>query len=1368
MADQKKKRRKAASAASAARVAKPRKRGAGPTRRPAAVRERARGRGMAPAPIVVGIGASAGGLEAFKKFLNHMPADSGMAFVLVPHLDPKHKSLMAELLSRQTTMVVGEAEHQMPLEPDHVYVIPPNKDLSISRGRLQLSTPSEPRLLRTAIDAFFGSLAREQQERAIGIILSGTGSHGTQGIREIKLAGGMVMVQDPTTAEYDQMPRSAIATGTVDFVLAPEAMPAALVKYVEHPYLRLEDAPPGAPERLAEVMTRVLALLRTRARYDFRCYRKKTLLRRMQRRMGLRQINDFESYLEFLRESAGETEALAKDLLIGVTSFFREPEAFELLRLQVLSKLFARGAPDEPIRVWVAGCATGEEAYSVGMLLLEEAARAGYVPAIQVFATDLNEEALAVGRHGIYPETIAPDVGADRLHRFFTRVDDHRYQVVKQLRDIVVFARQNLIADPPFTRLQLISCRNLLIYMEPEVQQKVISLFHFALGEGGYLFLGSQESIGRQVDLFESLSKRWRIFRRIGETRRGAADIPILEPVDDARPGAAAPARARRVNLADLAQRLLLHEFAPAAVVINRKYEILYLSGPTSEFLELPTGEPTRDLIAMAHPGFRSRVRAVCHRAMREHVTVVDHEARIVHGADGRQLGCVITVKPITEPKELDGLFLVTFEPRPDSAPTPTPAASGQPTAVGQLEYELKATREDLQNTIEELESANEELKASNEEIMSMNEELQSANEELETSKEELQSMNEELSTVNNQLQERIEEREKITNDLTNLVNSTEIATVFLDTTLCVKLFTPPTARLLNLLPSDIGRPLRDLAPKFHDRTLLNDCAEVLTRLVPHDQEVATEAGRRFLRRIVPYRTADNRIEGVVITFVDLTERLERETQTRRLAAVLQQSNDAIVLYDLEGRVIRWSRGAQRMYGYDDAEGMGLNLLRLTPAESQAEMRRLLEATRRGEDPAQFEMQRVTKDGRILTVLMTIMAVRDEHNVPVAIATTAHDVTERRRQEQEIRRLNQELERRITERTEQLRERESLLAAVVDAAADAIIAIDEAGTMLSFNFAAERMFGWPAREAIRQDFHVLISPRPGDRRQQLITRELLEQVEVPGHLVERTGRRRDGSEFPVELGIHPVPGQRIYTVILRDISLRKEMEASLQRIAEEQRNHLAQELHDGLGAQLAGLGMLAEALRKGLERASSPETERATEVVRHLDQSRDQLRRITQGLMPVEVTGAGLIGALHTLAYNTEVVYPVRCTLRADGPPTVGDAAAAHLYYIAREAVVNAARHGKPKRITVTLGAGRMGTRLTVEDDGSGLGKQPKAPGGTGTRIMEHRARSIGAALEIRPRPRGGVIVTCTIPPGRDRTGAVEPPTGARPAGAAR
>jgi two-component system, chemotaxis family, CheB/CheR fusion protein len=1298
---------------------------------------------------IVAIGASAGGLDALKKFLTAMPADSGLALVLIPHLDPTHESLMVELLAKQTQMPVREATDGLAIRPDHVYVIPPNKYLAIKRGALVLSKPPVTRGGQTAIDFALRSLADDQKDAAIGIILSGTGSHGTSGVKEIKLAGGMVMVQEPTTAAYDQMPRSALATGLVDYVLAPESMPEALVTYSERAYRsRKRQARP--PAGTADGLRRVLALLQARTRHDFRHYRKHMLIRRIQRRMVLRQIDDFEKYAEHLRQNADEVTALCKDLLIGVTAFFRDPEAFAALAEHVVPKLLERAGDDTPVRVWVPGCATGEEAYSIAILLIEAFRAREKAASLQIFASDIDEHALEIAREGVYADSIVASLSPERLQRFFVKVDEHRYRVSKSLRESVVFARQNLIGDAPFSRLDLICCRNVLIYLEPEIQGKVISLLHFALSEDGYLLLGPSESVGRAVDMFEAVSKKWRLYRRIGPVRRDLVDIPVAAAADE---------RPRRVARADwvprpalgftaLMQRLIAEDFAPASTLINRRYEILSVQGPLVNYLEFPPGDMTKDLLVMARQGLRAKLRAACHEAIREGRTVSDAEARVRR--NGKFVPCVVTVRPITEPKEAEGLLLVVFQDRllAPSVKQRETGAIEESSMLHEIEDELRATREDLQSTIEELESSNEELKASNEEVMSMNEELQSANEELETSKEELQSLNEELATVNNQLQDKVDDLDNFNNDLTNFMAATDIATVFVDTQLRIKRYTPAAAGLLKLIATDSGRPFRDIAPRLKDDDLLQDLRRVMETLTPIEKEVHAD-NRWYLRRILPYRAGVDGIGGAVITFVDVTPRMEAEAQALRLATVLVDSSDAVVVCHPDGRIIAWNRAAERMYGYTEAEALKMNMRDLVPDALKDHALELLQRAARYETGEAFETQRRTRDGRLLYAWVTVTLLRDELGNPVAMATAERDVTVRREADEAIRKLNATLEQRIADRTAELAAGEQRVRSILNAAMDAIVTINAAGTIETFNAAAVRLFGHSAAEAIGQNVGILM-PSPYREEHDGYLRRYQETREP--HLIgaprELTARRKDGTEFPIHLSVSEVGDLGLFTGIIHDITEQKALQEEILRIATLEQRRIGQDLHDSTQQELTGLGLLAQSLSEALAaQGASQQSELAGKLAAGIAEANRHVRTLARGLVPVAVDAEGLMSALGELASSTEKHHGLSCRFECPVPVDVADeAVATHLYRIAQEAVTNAVKHARTDAISIRLERSDRTLTVEISDEGIGIEQPSIRKEGLGLRIMEHRCALIGGALTVRRRDSGGTVVTCTLP----------------------
>ncbi len=844
---------------------------------------------------VVGIGASAGGLEALERFLSHVPANSGMAFVIVQHLDPTRTGMMPELLQRTTRMKVVQVKDRTVVQPDHVYVIPPNKDMSILHGVLHLLEPASPRGLRLPIDFFFRSLAQDQQERSIGVILSGMGSDGTLGLRSIKEKAGVVLVQDPATAKFDGMPRSVIDSGLADIVAPVDDLPGRILAYLHRTplVLGLEQV---LEEKTQSALDKAIILLRVHTGNDFSLYKKNTLSRRIERRMGIHRIDKLTSYIRYLQENSQELDLLFKELLIGVTSFFRDSASWEELRETVLPALLARQPAGHVLRAWVPACSTGEEAYSLAMVFKE--AMAKLKPAKQislnVFATDLDKDAIDKARRGVYSVNVAADVSPERLDRFFSKVEDG-YQVRTEIREMVVLAPQSLIMDPPFTKLDILSCRNLLIYLAPEMQKKVIPLFHYSLNPGGILFLGSAETVGGFTDMFASLGAKSRLYRRTESITRTepmefpSSFAPPLPAEFKARPDAKAPP-----SVQSLADQLVLERFAPPAVLANDKGNILYVSGRTGKYLEPAAGKANWNIFVMAREGLRYELTNAFQRALRQAGAVTLERLRL--GTDGGKQYVTITVQRLEAPEPLRGSVMIVFSDVVPPPETKEPGQVGQPgkATVHDAQYEELGRKHqqvsmELQITREEMQTSQEELRSTNEEMQSTNEELQSTNEELTTSKEEMQSLNEELQTVNTELQDRVNELSRSNNDMKNLLNSTDIATLFLDNDLNVRRFTTPATKLIQLIPGDVGRPITDLASDLLYPELAADAAEVLRKLGFAERPVNSRDGRWFTVRIMPYRTLDDRIDGVVITFTNITVAKTLEAQLRAKHGVLEK-----------------------------------------------------------------------------------------------------------------------------------------------------------------------------------------------------------------------------------------------------------------------------------------------------------------------------------------------------------------------------------------------------------------------------------------------------------------------------------------------
>ena len=971
-----------------------------------------------PFPIV-GIGASAGGLGAFEAFFSGMPAevDPGMAFVLVQHLAPNHKSILTELIQRYTRMQVFEVVDGVVVQPNCAYIIPPGHNMACLNGTLQLMEPAAPRGQRLPIDFFFRSLAQDQREQAIGIVLSGTGSDGTLGVRAIKGGGGMVMVQTPESTEFDGMPRSALATGLVDYELPAAEMAAHLMAYAVHAYGHPTSRVAGllAP-MLENALKKVFVLLRAQTGHDFSQYKPSTLQRRIERRMAVNLITSMEGYIKFLQGAPAEVEALFRDLLIGVTNFFRDTEAFQALEELGIPKLFLDRPAGSVIRVWCPGCSTGEEAYSIAILLQEriEAIKQGFT--LQVFATDIDSRAVDTARAGIYPASIAVDLSRERLERFFVpEPDGLSYRIHKAIRDTVVFSTHNLINDPPFSKLDLISCRNLMIYLGSALQKKLIPLFHYALNPAGVLFLGTSETVGEHANLFVVVDRKAKLYQRLEDFRGGHRSaighfIPPMTAIHASLPQASAKTSFPiKLPLKELTEQALLREVTPAGVLVNSQGDILYMHGRAGMYLELPTGEVSLpNILKMAREGLQRELAMALRAAAATKESVACPGLRVK--TDSHFTHVNLSVRPLA-PRQPSlvasaleaALFLIVLEEAPptvvagpDLLSETTDASEVLDARLLALKQELKAKDEYLQTTREELETSSEELKSSNEEMQSVNEELQSTNEELETSKEELQSVNEELSTVNGELQTKVADLSRINDDMSNLLAGTGIGTVFVDHHLAIQRFTPDVTQVINLIQSDVGRPLGHIVSNLVGyEHLVTDVRAVLDTLIPQEIEVRTQAGLWFLMRIRPYRTLDNVIEGAVITFTDITEMktareaLRESVTLRRLAAVLvRDAHDAITVQDLEGRILVWNPGAVRMYGWSEDEALAMNIRDLIPESGREEALAVVRRLSRVEVLSPFRMERLARDGSIVPVVLTATSLVNEAGNVYAIATT--------------------------------------------------------------------------------------------------------------------------------------------------------------------------------------------------------------------------------------------------------------------------------------------------------------------------------------------------------------------------------------------
>lgn len=893
---------------------------------------------------IVGIGASAGGLEAFEQFFRAFPIDSNISFILVPHLDPDHESMLADILGRVTMMPVVEAQDMSDVVPNHVYIIPPNREMAIFHNKIQLTKPSGTRGQQMKIDLFFRSLAEEQGEKAIGIILSGTGTDGTLGIRAIQGGGGTTFVQDPVTAKYDGMPTSAIESGYATYVLPVEEMPAKIIATVKDLFgnipVHLRNSEEFQEPDKKGSFAKILRIIRSKTGNDFSQYKKSTIYRRISRRMSVHVIEDVAVYVRYLEEHPDEVKILFRELLINVTSFFRDPEAFEVLKNEVLPGLIRQKGEFESFRVWVPGCATGEEAYSLAIIIREVLDEMEKDIKVQIYSTDIAEDVIAVARKGFYPPNIAADVSPERLKKYFVR-EDNGFLVKKDIREMVIYATQNIIKDPPFTRLDLLSCRNLLIYLESDIQTRLISAFHYSLKPGGILFLSSSESIGSCPDLFKPISRKWKIYESSGVKTgvQAIIEAPQLWTTSHtAIPSSDIPSQLANTNIVEQTRRTLLQMYVPPSVVTDENGVIIYVHGDTGKFLRPAQGHATLSVIEMARDGLQLDLRTAIFTARTQKIAVTCKNLQVRTNGGFEQVH--LDVRPISGSDPLQGSLIISFLLADSLAITDgsgtkkkTRRRQIKPGQVEGLEQELQYTKENLQATIEEMQAANEELKSTNEELQSTNEELQSTNEELETSKEEIQSVNEEIMTVNAELQAKIGQLAGMQNDMKNLLSSTGIGSIFLDIDLAIRWFTPEAVSIYKLIQSDVGRPLSDIKSLIIDDNQIEMAQTVLDSLIPIEKEIKTTNNLWFQVRILPYRTFENVIDGVVLSFTDINTRKiaeEEVIRTQQYAmSIVDTVREPLLVLDRDLTVVSASQSFYRIFQTTPAKTEGYNLVKI-------------------------------------------------------------------------------------------------------------------------------------------------------------------------------------------------------------------------------------------------------------------------------------------------------------------------------------------------------------------------------------------------------------------------------------------------------
>jgi two-component system CheB/CheR fusion protein len=1305
-----------------------------------------------PFPIV-GIGASAGGLEAFIELLKHLPEKTGMAYVLVQHLDPKHSSALQEILSRATKIPVTEVTEGVTVDPDHIYVIPANTNMSLSDGVLRLAARILVQGQHMPINYFLNSLAVQRGEQAIAVILSGTASDGTEGCAAVKTAGGITFAQEERSAKYASMPRNAINSGCVDFVMPPAEIARELVRIGRHPYLRHPSAPKEEEESSTaegKELDAVLALLQKATGVDFAHYKQSTMQRRITRRMVLHQVESLKEYLRFIKRNPQEIDQLYRDILIHVTGFFRDPESFVALGRVAFPNIFKdRSAHDWPVRVWVPGCSTGEEVYSIVICLLEYVweqdrtlplAQAGN-KMLQVFATDLSDPALERARMGLYSESAVAGVSRERLKRFFSRTEGG-YQINKSVREMCIFARQNVTKDPPFSNLDLVSCRNLLIYLAPVLQKRVIPMLHYALKPGGYLLLGGSENLTGFEDYFTLVDKKNKLYQK---KKSGARLITYFSPStytagrsESEPPGQPEPGI---VSVESEVQRLLLNRYVPAGIVVNSDMEIVQFRGKTGAYLEPPHGQPSFNLTKMAREGLLVDLCAALNQAKRENLPARREGVHVQSNGGTREVD--IEVIPVRGGTAQDRFYAIVFQEAPNRESTP-PKAKEQPgkkTGATALERERdravqegKQLREELQALIEDHETTLEEFKSANEEVLSANEELQSTNEELETAKEELQSTNEELTTLNEELQNRNAELTLANNDLLNLFANANVPVVILGNDLHIRRFTPPAQKLLNLLPGDVGRRIREIRPNVDIDSVEQLAREAIENATAQEREVRdVQDGGWHMLRVRPYKTFENRIDGAVISFQDITAfKRELELARKYADAVIENAREPTLVLDGDLRVTVANQAFYRDFNVSPAETEGRLLYELGSGEwNVARLRQLLDHIAKDNSRVDdFEVQHDFPGLGLRTMLLNARRIEPEQGKPM-ILLAIEGVSEKSQYLEALKRQ----------------------AALLDLAHDAVIVSNFDCRVQYWNRGAEELYGWKSEEARGKTTTELLKsecPQP--------LAEIQEQLLRTGHWEgEIVHTRRDGSKRVVSSrwALQQQNGdRRVVLQINSDVTERKRSEEAmrrlsgrLMRIQDEERRRLARELHDSTGQRLTAIKINLGLVQSQFA-SNSHESSTLTEAMGWVDDTLQEIRTVAQLLHPPTLDEAGLASAIRWLADG----FSNRCGIQVDLslPDSLNrmpEEIELALFRVVQEALNNIHRHSEAKRTRIELLQRPGMATLTVSDDGKGvpaamlLSEGETKPLGVGILGMRERLAQFGGTLEIRNGHKGATVV---------------------------
>ncbi len=1306
---------------------------------------------------VTGIGASAGGLEAFTQLLEHLPSDTGMAFVLVQHLSAKHESVLSSLLAKATRMPVAEVRDGMAIEANHVYVIPPDTNMVVVNGNLQLRPRPEPTGPLLSIDYFFTSLAEDRKEKAIGVLLSGTASDGTEGLKAIKAEGGITFAQDEKSARYAAMPAHAAAAGCVDFVLPPEEIAKELTRIARHPYLRRTAAPlPVEPSVTGDTgLLKVFGMLRNLTAVDFSFYKPTTIKRRIERRLVLHRLPNLSKYVAYLHDHPQEVDALYKDLLIHVTSFFRDRGTFDALKKKVFPALIKNRPPDSDIRIWVPGCSTGEEAYSVAISLLEFLDEKRINFPVKIFATDISEEALERARGGIYPSNIP--VPPERLRRYFIKTE-RGYQVAKTVRDICVFARQNLTKDPPFSNLDLISCRNLLIFLSAPVQRRVLSFLHYALKSTGFLILGNSETVGELTDHYSMVDRRHKIYGKKNVPMR----VPLVfaeAPRERSLPGLPRiEPTPRAFEVEKETDRIILSKYAPAGVLVNEEMDILQFRGRVGPFMAPATGTAKLNLLKMVSGELLYELRKAVHEAKKEKAPVKKEGVPINHGRRAN-----IEAVPIQDPTSRHSYFLVLFSEEskieaflPKKARRELEAEKAehrrvaQRREVEQIKEELAATKAYLNSVLEEYGAATEELRTANEEVLSGNEELQSTNEELETAKEELQSSNEELTTLNEELENRNTELGRLFNDLNNLLSSTNLPIVMLGSDLRIRRFTPAAEKLLNLTQLDIGRPIGHLRLNINVEKLDQLATEVIDTVTTCEREIQDGDSRWYSLRIRPYRTTDNKIDGAVLTLVDINDLQTALVQVKQQAHMLDMASDAIFACNLQHIIVYWNHGAERLYGWSREEALGKKPMDLIHSLYPEPLDAIREALFR-DGRWTGELRHRRRDGSLAIITSRWTLQRDDQGSPMGWLEMNSDITDRVMAEDAL---------KVT------RERYRLL---YERALAGVFRTDLDGCILESNDAMARILGLASRDAlVSRNLSEFVADSAGSTE---FFNKLRSEKLVMNHELQL--RRSDGEPIWVLANASDLESEKEVPVIegvVTDITALKKAESALSDLSgrllhlqDEERRRLARELHDSTAQDLAAaeiyLGLVQDQ-SGGLTPTARQALGKCREVI---DRATQEIRSLSYLLHPPLLDEVGLPSAIRWFVKGMEERSQIKVELdMPEDLPRMPQEVEMALFRVMQECMTNIHRHSGSATAEIHLAVNPTRVVLRVGDKGRGFPEEllevPKgahAEVGVGLAGMRERVKQLGGRLDVTSGAQGTTVITMLPLP--DGVGA-EPP----------